>query len=163
MNKRPGREPSGVPGFVVGGRGVLRQVVGNGGHLKRRLGQHAKKLRQLSLHGPQVPFVGRDQRVGRGRMLVGIGLEAGAEAGQILEAKLLGDGQHFSLVLAHFIETDLVNLRSGQVRGGGALDEELVVLCAVGQIVDARLVAAGGNVADFKKPREAQVGRQHFF
>ena len=38
-----------------------------------------------------------------------------------------------------------------------------VVLCSVGQRRDAGLVATGGNVADLKKAREAQVGGQDLF
>ena len=80
-----------------------------------------------------------------------------------MKPSFCGDGQHLGFVLIHFVQADLVNLRGGQVGGRGALDQELVVLCAVGQGGDAGLVAAGGNVADFKEAREAHVGRQHFF
>ena len=72
-------------------------------------------------------------------MQLGIGLEAGAEAGQVRKAELLRDGQHLGLVALHLVEADLVNLVGGQVGGGGAANEELVVLCAVGQGGDAGL------------------------
>ena len=53
-------------------------------------------------------------------MQLGIGLEAGAEARQILKAELLRDGEHLGFVALHFVQADLVNLRGGQVGGGGA-------------------------------------------
>ena len=81
---------------------------------------------------------------------------------QILEAELLRDGQHLGFVLLHFVEADLVNLVGGEVGRGGALDQELVVLCAVGERRDAGLGAAGGNVADLKEACEARVGRKNF-
>ncbi len=43
------------------------------------------------------------------------------------------------------------------------LDQELVILCSVGQGIDAGLGAACWNVAHFKKAREARVGGQVFF
>ena len=82
---------------------------------------------------------------------------------QIGEAELLRDGQHFGFVFLDFVEADLVNLRGGQVGRGGAADEELVILCAVGQRRDAGLVATGGNVADLEEAGEAHVGGQDFF
>ena len=55
-------------------------------------------------------------------MHFGVGLEAGAEGGQIGESQLLGDGQHLRLVALDFVETDLVNLVGCQIGGGGAAD-----------------------------------------
>ncbi len=54
-------------------------------------------------------------------------------------------------------------MRGGEISGGGAANQKLIVLCAVGKGIDAERVAAGGNVGDLKKTREAQVGRQHLF
>jgi hypothetical protein len=92
---------------------------------------------------------------------LGIGLQAFAEALQILEAELLRDGQHLGFVFLHFVQSDLVNLLGGQVGGRGLLDQKLVVLFSVGQGIDAGLGAARGNVAHLKETREARVGGQH--
>ena len=92
---------------------------------------------------------------------MGLVLRLARKLGEILEAELLRDGQHLGLVLLHFVEADLVNLVRGQVGGGGAADEELVVLCAVRQSGDAGLGAARRNVADLHEACEAQVCGQH--
>ena len=94
-------------------------------------------------------------------MQLRIGLEAGLEALQILEAKLLGDDLHLSFILFHLVEADLVNLVRGQIRGRCAAYEELVVLCPVGQGGDSGLLTSGGNIGDLEKAREALVGGQH--
>ncbi len=44
-------------------------------------------------------------------MQLGIGLQAGAKALQVLEAELLRNGQHLGFVLLHLVQADLVNLR----------------------------------------------------
>jgi hypothetical protein len=149
--------------LVIGGSGGLLKVIGYCGDLEGRLGQRAEELRQLGLHGRQVAAIGVEQGSGRGGLELGIGLEAGAEAGQILKAEFLRDDEHLRFVTLHFVQADLVNLGCGQVGGGGAAQLEGVVLCAVGERRDAGLGAAGGNVADLKKAGKAQIGRQDFF
>ena len=95
-------------------------------------------------------------------MQLGIGREARPEGFQILKAQLLRNHQHLRLVALHLVETYLVNLLGGQIRGRLAANLEGVILCSAGQRPDARLRATGGNVADLKETRKAQVGRQDF-
>ena len=96
-------------------------------------------------------------------MQFGIGLEAGAEGLQILKAQLPGDGQHLGFVALDLVESDLVNPVWCQIGGSGAADEELIVLCAVGQGIDAQRVAAGGQVGDFEEAGETQICGQDLF
>ncbi len=72
-------------------------------------------------------------------MSLGLVFEVAWKSLEILEAELLRDGEHLGFVFLHFVEADLVNLVGGEIGGGGAANEELVVLCAVGKGRDAGL------------------------
>jgi hypothetical protein len=119
VDEQPSRAAAiGRAGLVISGRGGLLKVVRNRNHFEGSLGQAAEELRQLGLHRRQVAAVGCQQRLARGWMQLGIGLEAGAEALQVSKAELLRNDQHLGLVALHLVQADLVNLLRGQVRGG---------------------------------------------
>jgi len=73
----------------------------------------------------------------------------------------LRDPEHLRLVALYLVQTDLVNLLRGQIGGRLAADQIAVIPGSVGQSGDAGLLPAGGNVADLKEARKAQVGRQY--
>ncbi len=95
-------------------------------------------------------------------MHLGIALQTGAEAGQVLEPQFLGNGQHLGLVLTNLVEANLVNLLRRQAGCGRALDQKPVVLRPVGKGIDSGRRAPRRHVARLKEARKAQVRRQHF-
>ncbi len=65
-------------------------------------------------------------------MEFGIGVDGGAECGDVGVAKLFRDHEHVSFVAGDFVFADFVDLRGSEVGGGALLDAKGVVRVAVG-------------------------------
>ena len=98
-----------------------------------------------------------EQCFAAGGVQLGIGVDGGAESGDVGVAELLRDDEHVGFVGGDLVFADLVDLRRGQVGGGALLHAEGVVRVAIGQGPDAGVGAASGNVSGLEKSREALV------
>ena len=83
------------------------------------------------------------------------------QAGQILKAQLVGQGQHLGLSLGHLLESDLVDFLGGQVGGRHAFDLKAIALGAVGQRPYSRLGAAMRRIIVTHEGDETLVGRKN--
>ena len=122
----------GRAGLIV--RGGARLKRRNGFDRHRRAGNVAEQFRQLRLHLRDVLAEIIENLLGRSRDVLGIGLQRIAERGDIVEALLARDDQHFAFDAIDLAQADRVNLVRGQgADGGAAADVVEVALLAAGQ------------------------------
>ncbi len=146
----------GCAGLIVGGVGGLED--GNGFDGDGAAGDEGEELREFGLHLRDVAAVVVEDLLGGGGDPLGIVVDGGAEGGQILEARIVGEARHLGGDAGDFVEAESVDLFGREVCGGAAEDVVLVALRSVGQRGDGEVGAAVRGVVGRDEGGEGTIG-----
>ena len=147
--------------MVFGRRGLLLAELLHRLDHNLGLGQAPEQFGQLRLHAGDVAAIAVEDVLARGGVRLRIGLQRGAETGQVLEALRVGDLGHLALDALDLGQADLVDLLRGLVGGGHLLDLEAVDRLAIGQVPHAGLAAPVRRVVVGDKLAQLRVGGAH--